>query len=150
MIGNGENIRCTHNRLLDVLCIQNNGSAARDAWDIKLVPQLNHDLFRFTSTMKEGWQINGRWKKHGIKIVVFKKGHESFFFDRMIPSGSPWLLGVIVKGALGQVHAVIVPGKRFSMNKLHQITGHTGRHLIVPTSHYLGIEVTGKLNPYGA
>ena len=33
------------------------------------------------------------------------------------------------------------------MNKLHQITGHTGRHLIGPTSHNLGIKVTGQLNP---
>ena len=33
------------------------------------------------------------------------------------------------------------------MNKLNQITGHTGRHLIGPTSNYLGVEVTGKLNP---
>ena len=33
------------------------------------------------------------------------------------------------------------------MNKLHQISGHTGRDLIGPTSHYLGMKVTGKLNP---
>ena len=64
------------------------------------------------------------------------------FFDRMIFSGSSWLLGVKVKQVVGQAHAVIEPEKRFSMNKLHQITGHTGRHLIGPTSHYLGINVT--------
>ena len=52
-----------------------------------------------------------------------------------------------MKQVLGQAHAVIEPCKRFSMNKFHQITGHTGRHLFGPTSHYLGIKVTGKLNP---
>ena len=57
------------------------------------------------------------------------------------------LLGVKVEQVRGHAHAVIEPGKRFSMNKLHQITGHTGRHLIGPTSHYFRIKVTGKLNP---
>ena len=65
----------------------------------------------------------------------------------MIPSGSPWLLGVKVKEVLGQLCTDIEPGRRFSMNKLHQITAHTERHVIGPTSHYLGIIVTGKLNP---
>ena len=51
-----------------------------------------------------------------------------------------------MKQVLGQAHAVIKPRKRLSMNKLHQITGPTGRHPIGPTSHYLGIKVTGKLN----
>ena len=48
MIGNGQNIRCTHKGLLDVICVQK--------WEINVVPQLNHDLFSFSSTMKSGWQ----------------------------------------------------------------------------------------------
>ena len=56
----------------------------QNTWEIKIVPQLNHDLFSFTSAMKDGWQMNGRWKKHDIGIEFFKKGHESFHFDRMI------------------------------------------------------------------
>ena len=30
MIGNGQNIRCTHKGLLDVICIQRDGSTAKD------------------------------------------------------------------------------------------------------------------------
>ena len=37
MIGNGQNIKCTHKGLLYVVCIQNDGSTARDTWEIKLV-----------------------------------------------------------------------------------------------------------------
>ena len=33
---------------------------ARETWDVKIVPQLNHDLFSFTKAMKEGWQME--WK----------------------------------------------------------------------------------------
>ena len=63
MIGNGQNNKCTHKGLLDVICIQRDGSTAKHTWEIKVVPQLNHDLFSFTSAMKNGWQMNGRWKK---------------------------------------------------------------------------------------
>ena len=54
MIGNGQNIRCTYKGLLDVICVQRNGSIAKDTWEIKVVPQLNQDLFSFTSAMKDG------------------------------------------------------------------------------------------------
>ena len=37
IIGNGQNIRCTHEGLFDVVCIQITGSTARDTWEIKLV-----------------------------------------------------------------------------------------------------------------
>ena len=69
--------------------------------------------------------MNASWKKHGIQIELFKKGHASFYCDRMILSGSSWILGVKVKQVLGQDHAVIEPRKRFSMNKLHEISGYT-------------------------
>ena len=68
-------------------CIQKDGSTAKDTWEIKVVPQLNHDLFSFTSAMKSSWQMNGRWKKNGFE-KLFKKGHKNFRFDRIIPSGS--------------------------------------------------------------
>ena len=88
MTGNGQNIRCTDKGLLDVICIQKDESTAKGTWEIKVFPQLNHDLFSFTSTMKSGWQMNGRWRKNGIEIELFKKVHENFRFDRIIPSGS--------------------------------------------------------------
>ena len=55
MIGNGQNIKCTHKGLLDVICVQRDGSMAKDTWETQVVPQLNHDLFSFTSAMKNGW-----------------------------------------------------------------------------------------------
>ena len=104
MIGNGQNIRCTHKGLLDVICVQK--------WEINVVPQLNNNLFSFTSTMKSGWQMNGRWKKNGIEIELFKSGHDNFRFDRMIPSGSSWLMGVKVRRINGRAHSMIEKGKK--------------------------------------
>ena len=128
MIGNGENIRCTHKGLLDVICFQKDGSTAKDTWEIKIVPQLNHDLSSFTSAMKSGWQMNGRWKRNGIEIKSFKKGHDNFRFDRMIPSGSWWLMGVKVKRIVGRAHSMIEKGKKISIRKLHDGTYRKAPH----------------------
>ena len=61
---------------------------ARETWEVKIVPELNHDLFSFTKAMKDGWQMNGRWKEGGLMIDLLKTARPSIKFDRMIPSGS--------------------------------------------------------------
>ena len=63
MIGNRQSISCAHKGKLDVICKHKDGSISRDTWDVKIAPQLNHDLFSFTKAMKEGWQVIGRWKE---------------------------------------------------------------------------------------
>ena len=103
---------------------------AKETWNVKIVPQLSHDLFSFTKGMKEGWQMNCRWKEGGLIIELFKTTRASMKFDRMIPSGSSWLMGAKVQRVMDQAHSVIEPGKRISMLKFHQITGHTHEHLL--------------------
>ena len=76
MIGNGESISSTHKEKLDVICKHRDGSMARETWHVKIVLQLNHDLFSFSKTMKEGWQMNRRGKEGGLMIELFKK-HKS-------------------------------------------------------------------------
>ena len=66
---------------------------AKETGDVKIVPQLNHDLFSFTKAMKEGWQMNVRWKDEGLIIELLKTTRASMKFDKMIPSGSSWLMG---------------------------------------------------------
>ena len=147
MIGNGQSIICTHKAKLDVICKHKDGSMAKGTWDVKIVPQLNHDLFSFTKAMKEGWQRNGRWTEGGLINELFKTTRASMKFDRMIPTGPSWLMGVKVQRVADQAHAVIEPGKKISMWKFHQITGHTGQHLLRPTAKHIKIEITGKLPP---
>ena len=145
MIENGQSISCTHKGKLGVICKHKDGSMARKAWDVKNVPQLNDDLFSFTKAMKEGWQMNGRWKEGGLIIELFKTTRASMKFDRMIPPGSSWLMGVNVQRVMDHAHSAIEPEKRISMSKFHQITGHTGEHFLRPTAKYMKIELTGKL-----
>ena len=120
---------------------------ARETWDVKIVLQLNHDLFSFTKAMKEGWQMNGRWKEGGLVIELFKTTRASMKFDRMIPSGSSWLMGIKVRRVLDHAHSAMEPGNTISMTKLHQITGHTGEHLLRRTANYMRLKLTGKLAP---
>ena len=53
MIGNGKSISCTHKGKMDVICKHKDGSLARETWEVKIVPELNHDLFSFTKAMKD-------------------------------------------------------------------------------------------------
>ena len=102
MIGNGESISCTHKGKLDVICKHKDGSTVKQPWEVKIVPQLNHDLFSFTKAMKEGWQMNGRWKEGGLMIELFQTMKTSIKFDRMIPSGSSWLMGKKTQRLVGK------------------------------------------------
>ena len=97
--------------------------------------------------MKEGWQMNGIWKEGGLVIELFKTTRASMKFDRMIPSESSWSMGVKVQRVMDHAHSAMEPGKRISMSNFHQITGHTGEHLLRPTAKYMKIELTGKLGP---
>ena len=143
----GKASTCTHKGKLDVICKHKDGSIARETWDVKIVPQLNHDLFSFTKAMKEGWQMNGRWKESGLMIELFKTTRASMKFDRMIPSGSSWLMGIKVQGVLDQAHSAMEPGKTIFISKFHQITGHTGEHLLRPTANYMKLKLIGRLPP---
>ena len=56
-------------------------------------------------------------------------------------------MGVKVKKIVGRAHSMIEKGKKIPIQKIHYMMGHTGKHLINPTTKYLGIQITGKLNP---
>ena len=147
MIGNGKSISCTHKGKMDVICKHKDGSLARETWEVKIVPELNHDLFSFTKAMKDGWQMNGRWKEGGLMIELFKTGRASMKFDRMIPSGSSWLMGIKVHRVYDEAHAAMEAGKTISAINLHKITGHTGKHLLKPTANYMKLKLIGRLPP---
>ena len=147
MIGNGKSISCTHMEKSDVICKHKDGSIARETWDVKIVPELNHDQFSFTKAMKNGWQMNRRWKEGGLMIELFKTTRASMKFERMIPSGSSWLMGIRVQRVFDQAHAAMEPGKTIFIGKFHQITGHTGEHLMKPTANYMKLKLIGRLPP---
>ena len=113
----------------------------------KIVPELNHDFFSFMKAMKDGWQMNGRWKEGGLMVELFKTTRASMTFDRMIPSGSSWILGIKVQRVFDQAHSAMEPRKTIFMSKCHQITGHTGQHLLRPAANYIKLKLIGRLPP---
>ena len=56
-------------------------------------------------------------------------------------------MGIKTQRLVGQAHAVIEPGKSIPTWKFPQITGHTREHLLRTTADYMGIKLTGKLEP---
>ena len=90
--------------------------------------------------------MNGRWKEGGLLIELFKTTKPSMKFDRtsmkfnrMIPSGSSWPMGIKTQRLVGQAHAVIEPGESIPIWKFHQMTGRTGEHLVRLTAVNVGI-----------
>ena len=55
-------------------------------------------------------------------------------------------MGLKLQRVMDLAHSVIEPGKQISMIKFHQITGHTGEHVLRPTVKYMKIELK-KLAP---
>ena len=100
--------------------------------------------------MKDGWQINGRWKEGSVMIELFKTSRARMKFDRMIPSGSSWLMGIKVHRVYDEAHAAMEAGKSITAIKLHLMTGHTGEHLLKPTANYMKLKLVGRLPPYEA
>ena len=80
-------------------------------------------------------------------IELFKTTRASMKFDRMIPSGSSWLMGIKVQRVFDQAHSAMEPGKTIFISKFHQITGHTGEHLWKPTANYMKLKLIGRLPP---
>ena len=80
-------------------------------------------------------------------IELFKTGRPSMKFDRMIPSGSSWLMGIKVHRVYDEAHAAMEAGKSISATKLHLMTGHTGEHLLKPTANYMKLKLIGRLPP---
>ena len=150
MIGNGKSISCTHKEKKDIIYKHKDGSLARETWEVKIVPEFNHDLFSFTKAMKDGWQMIWRWKEGGLMIELFKTGRASMKFDRIFPSGSSWLMGIKVHRVYDEAHAAMEAGKSVTATKLHLMTGHTGKHLLKPTANYMKLKLIGRLPPYEA
>ena len=111
---------------------------ARETWEVKIVPELNHDIFSFTQSMKDGWQMNGRWKEGGLMIELLKTTRASM---------KSWLMGIKVHSVYDEAHAAMGAEKSISATKFHQITGQKGEHLLKPTANYMRLKLLGRLPP---
>ena len=56
-------------------------------------------------------------------------------------------MGIKVQRVLDHAHSIMEQGKTISISKLHQITSHTGEHLLRPTTNYMILKLIGRLAP---
>ena len=56
-------------------------------------------------------------------------------------------MGIRVQRVFDQAHSAMEPGKTIFISKFHQITGHTGVHLLKPTANYMKLKLIGRLRP---
>ena len=56
-------------------------------------------------------------------------------------------MGIRVQRVFDQAHAAMEPGKTIFISKFHEITGHTGEHLLKHTANYMKLKLIGRLPP---
>ena len=56
-------------------------------------------------------------------------------------------MGIKTQILVGHAQVVIEPGKSIPIWKFHQMTGHSGEHLLRTTAENMGIKLTGKIEP---
>ena len=56
-------------------------------------------------------------------------------------------MGIKVHRVYDEAHAAMEPGKLITATKLHQITEHTGEHLLKHTANYMKLKLLGRLPP---
>ena len=56
-------------------------------------------------------------------------------------------MGIKVHRVYDEAHAAMEAGKTISATKLHNMTGHTGEHLLKPTANYMKLKLIGRLPP---
>ena len=56
-------------------------------------------------------------------------------------------MGIKVHRVYDEAHAAMEAGKSISATKLHNMTGHTGEHLLKPTANYMKLKLIGRLQP---
>ena len=56
-------------------------------------------------------------------------------------------MGIRVQRVFDQAHAAMEPGKTIFISKFHEMTGHTGEHLLRPTANCMKLKLIGRLPP---
>ena len=56
-------------------------------------------------------------------------------------------MGIRVQRVFDQAHAAMEPDKTIFISKFHEMTGHTGEHLLRPAANYMKLKLIGRLPP---
>ena len=109
--------------------------------EVSVVPELGFSLISITKAMKNGCKLTG--DKNGI---ILSKGDFTLTFDRIIESGSGYLLAVEIKHTETEEAAIALSeGTTISYKEFHDMLGHLGVDLVKSTAKAMGIKLTGKV-----
>ena len=77
--------------------------------------------------------------------LQFRKGDFTLTFDRLIKSGSGYLLGVILEpeAITEEAAVVLADGAKVKFKDFHDMLGHPGLERVRLTAKDMGIELTG-------
>ena len=95
IVGNGKGVKITHRGKLDVKIKQKDGSENKmTLQNVKVVPELGHNLISLTTLMMKGWTFKSESGKNKttLGITVSNEKGDNFKLDRILQSGDAILL----------------------------------------------------------
>jgi len=107
--------------------------------DVKIVPDNKFNLFSITKRMKQGWSLHG-----DDKAVKISKGGVTLTFDIRIETTEGLIFAMYAKRSHGsEIGGVGTDGPaRMSIQKAHDLLGHTNEDMTRATAKALGWEIT--------
>ena len=143
IIGDGNGLKITKKGKLYVIVKQNNGSTCDLTLDVKVVPEVAHQLL--SHTMQEGWKVMTMQSNNPMmSIIEFECDNKKFKVDQIIKSGELALMGVRLNNKFNYANVASIMKKKITYKDFHNKIGHCGNDLIASTAKPMGIELVGK------
>jgi predicted transcriptional regulator with HTH domain len=141
-MGNKTKSMATKQGTLTGVALQANDTTSTVTLDeVSVVPELGFSLISITKAMKNGCKLAG--DKNGITL---SKGDFILTFDRVIESGSGYLLAVKIKRTETEEAAVALSeGATVTYQDFHDMLGHLGVDLVKSTAKAMSIKLIGKV-----
>jgi hypothetical protein len=140
-IGNGDSMKSTKIGNLRCEVTQVNGEKLTIMQnDVKYVPSLYVNSFRFNKALKKGFKVSN----DGVAISLNYK-HVKLTFDRVIHATDGFVTGVLIKPILnkninGFANASSSNEKSYDINHLHKVFGYGGQEILNNTVKLYGFK----------
>ena len=149
IVGNGKGVKITHRGKLDVKIKQKDGSENKmTLQNVKVVPELGHNLISLTTLMMKGWTFKSESGKNKttLGITVSNEKGDNFKLDRILQSGDAILLGAKLTHCNDEANAAMTRGFKITRRMWHDLLGHCNKEVEEATALKLGIQLTGKMD----
>ena len=125
--------------------MQNDGSTCDLTFDMKVMPEVAHELLSLTMLMQEGWQVVTVQSNNPIESTIkLQCDNKRYKVDQIIKSGELALMEVRLNQKFNYANVASIIKNGMTYEDFHNKMGHCGNNLIASTAKAMGIKLIGK------